>query len=363
MIVSLILLTILLYIIYLKWDSFRWIERREPFTMEETYQIQFTGGTPPGFKTKIYTLTVPTKKQETMAVASGTKNQSYYTIIQILSQLMPITNKETNGTNQNLDLLNSGSINLAICQEDLAIERYNNNQPNLEFICGLFDEYFILLGNQKKGINSWRDLKGKKVGFPSVRSGSFQNGVKIAKAYDLEPGVDFQYKNIDSTNRLVNLLLQDKLDAIYLTTNTKNPYLINIVKNLHIKAIGVSDIDPDIIQNYFPHGRPVSINSNQYLDTFEHTDFIKTFAVRAVLVTNKDVNPDIIYYITKQIFQNIDWIRTQMKHHLHNRQLKNDLPGAFIPSEMFHVFKHFPIHQGAKKYYQEIGFLKQVSKN
>jgi TRAP-type uncharacterized transport system substrate-binding protein len=48
-----------------------------------------------------------------------------------------------------------------------------------------------------------------------------------------------------------------------------------------------------------------------------------------------------------------------MNTYLISRTRNNTLEDAFIPSDMFDVHYTLPIHEGAKKYYKEIGWIEQ----
>ena len=372
-ILNLLILTTIFYIFYIKRDTFSIASNMtEEIPIKEEFNIKYldmTQGEAPNYKVPIYTLDIPVIKQKELYIATGVKQQSYDVFGKLLKSLLPIKIQNTNGTAENIELISQRSVNFAICQEDVVIdaregkEPYNKKHENLEFICGLFYEYFILLVDSKKNIKTWQDLKGKKVGFTGKKSGSFQNGIKLARAAGLEPGQDFAYKNVDSTNRLMNLLQDGDFDAVYITSTTKNPYLINISKNLHIKVIGTSGISEAIIKTYFPHARKKYINTNSFQDVLQSTKFIDTFAIRAVLVTNKNDDIDNIYNITKGVFSNITYIKDNMNRYLYSQNRNNSLLDAFIPSDMFDVHKNFTIHEGAKKYYNEIGFIKYEEKN
>ena len=363
----------ILYLFYIKRDTFSIVNQiTEEIPITEEFNIKYldmTQGEAPNFKVPIYTFNVPIIQQTEIYIATGVKEQTYDVFGKHLKTLLPVEVQNTSGTAENIELISQKSVDFGICQEDVAIDAREGNEPytrkykELEFICGLFYEYFILLVDSRKNIKTWQDLKGKKVGFSGVKSGSFQNGLKLARAAGLEPGNDFAYKNINSTNRLMNLLKNNELDAVYITSTTKNPYLINITKNLHIKVIGTNGISDEIVKTYFPHARKKYINTNTFQDVFQSTKFIQTFAIRAVLVTHRDNSTNNIYNITKSIFSNVTSIKDNMDNHLYSQYRNNSLIDAFIPSDMFDVHYKFPIHEGAKKYYNEIGYIKYEVEN
>jgi TRAP transporter TAXI family solute receptor len=370
-IINSLVFLLIIYIFYLKKDAFN-ISNQEQIPIKEEFNINYlsmTQGKAPTYKTPLYTFSVPIITQTEIYISTGVKGQSYDVFGEKLKKLLPLKNQNTNGTKENIELISQKSVDFGICQEDVVMEArqgmkpFNHKYEELQFICGLFYEYFILLADTRKNIKTWQDLKGKKVGFTGANSGSFQNGMKLAKAAGLEPGIDFSYKNVKSTNRLMNLFQNKEFDAVYLTSTIKNPYLINISRNQHIQVIGTNGISDEVIKTYFPHARKKYINTNSFQDSFESTKFIDSFAIRAVLVTNKEKDNDLIYSITKSIFSNIEYIKQEMNNHLFSQYRNNLMRDAFIPSDMFDVHFTFPIHNGAKTYYKEIGFIKHVVKD
>ena len=133
---------------------------------------------------------------------------------------------------------------------------------------------------------------------------------------------------------------------------------INICKNLHIKPIGTDGIKDHVIKSYFPHARKKYLNTNAFQDVLQSTKFINTFAIRAVLATHYKTNENDIYNITKTIFSNIAHFKKKMDEHMYSTYRNNQLIDSFLPSDMFDVHFSLPIHDGAKKYYEEIGFIK-----
>jgi TRAP transporter TAXI family solute receptor len=266
---------------------------------------------------------------------------------------------------QNLRDVNDHKFDLTIVQEELLYnaivgkkpfnnEKDKNKFKNLRFVAGLYYEPFILLTYQNSGINSWKDIKGKTIGFPSKESGSFMNGIKIAQAYGLEAGKDFKYLNVDSMNRLANIFFQKQVDAIYLTTSNKNVYLQNLAKKMSLKFIGTNDIQESILKAYFPCDSVKYINTNNYYTNINTSSFIKTYATRAVIVAHKDVDSTYIYNLTKTLYQKSETLKFAVNNYLFNRDKLNLVEDAFLPSLMGTISEKIEYHPGSQKYYDEM---------
>ena len=256
--------------------------------------------------------------------------------------------------------INSKKVDLMLVQEETFLDAYTGKgqfkKPltNLRFIAGLNYETFVLLTYPESGINSWKDIKGKIIGFPNKKTGSFLNGTKIAHAYGFDAEKDFRYINVDSMNRLANLFFERQIDAIYLTTSNKNPYLKNLAKKMSLKFIGTNDIDENIMKTYFPCSAEKYINTNNFYTNINTASFIKTYATRTVLITNKEMDPDYIYNLTKTLYQKCEELKLLVNNYLYNKDKLNLVRDAFIPSQMSYINDQISYHSGSQKYYDEI---------
>ena len=95
-----------------------------------------------------------------------------------------------------------------------------------------------------------------------------------------------------SMNRLANMFLNKDVDAIYLTTNQKNPYLINLANQTKVRFIGTLGISEDKLKMAFPFGFRKYIDTSHYYPNINQTAFLETYATRALLVTNTDLEED-----------------------------------------------------------------------
>ncbi|MGI9491226.1 MAG: TAXI family TRAP transporter solute-binding subunit [Geminicoccaceae bacterium] len=75
------------------------------------------------------------------------------------------------------------------------------------------------------------------------------------------------------------------------------------------------------------------------------TQDIQTVAKSNLLVARKDVDPEVVYQVTKAVFENLDFLRN-----IHDAMYETSVDRALVGVPM-------PLHPGALRYFQEIGLL------
>jgi hypothetical protein len=333
-------------------SSYAGLNTNEGFQLSNLFSLQ---------KPSILQQSIDTSTEGLPIISLNSENDFKNEVVKYIHNFIPLKQSQSsNFTVGNLKDLNDRKIDLMITQEEIFYNAFTGKAPfmkpltNLRFIAGLYFETFMLLTHTESGINSWKDIKGKIIGFPSKESGSFSNGYKIAQAYGFKPGTDFNYVNVDSMNRLTNLFLQKKIDAIYITTGNKNPYLINLARKMSIKFIGTNDIDESIMKAYFPCETSKYINTNNYYTNINTASFIKTFATRVVIVCHKDLDEEYVYGFTKKLIESSEELKMLSNNYLYNKDKLNLVEDAFMPSQMSYIPEKIEYHHGASKYYNEL---------
>ncbi len=333
-------------------SSYAGLNTNEGFQLSNLFSLQ---------KPSILQYSIDTSTEGLPIISLNSENDFKNEVVKYIHNFIPLKQSQTSGfTVTNLKDLNDKKIDLMITQEEIFYNAVTGKAPfikpltNLRFIAGLYFETFMLLTHTESGINSWKDIKGKIIGFPSKESGSFSNGYKIAQAYGFKPGTDFNYINVDSMNRLTNLFLQKKIDALYISTCNKNPYLINLARKMSIKFIGTNDIDENIMKAYFPCETSKYVNTNNYYTNINTASFIQTYATRVILVCHKDLEEEYIYNFTKKLIESSEELKMLSNNYLYNKDKLNLVEDAFMPSQMAYIPEKIEYHPGAIKYYNEL---------
>lgn len=300
----------------------------------------------------------------TIKMASYKYQTSYHTVIKFLSKFSPLEDIPTSGSIENVELIANKQVDLAICQEDVLIDAYKGQNvfkgspvKNVRFVCGLFYDTFNLITYKDSGIYSWKDIKGKLIGFTGEKTSSYHHGINLAKVAGLKINKDFTAVNVESLNRLCNLLVTKQVDAIYLTTNNKNPYLANLTKEMDIRFIGTKGLDQKIFNYYFPTARKTLLNANNYYNNINISNLLETYGIRSVLVARDDFDQEEVYRIVRKIFTNANNITDMINQYLYNKDQEKMVSEGLVPIEMTYIRKDIPYHKGATKFYYETNYF------
>ena len=130
---------------------------------------------------------------EAITVGSGSKIGAYYAFVQNLKRQLQkkniqLINRGTEGSKENLRLIQSGKLDAAVVQNDIAYYRYYDKQnPNRDFRAALplFAEYFQIIVRKDSGILHIDSLIGKRIALGARESGSYRNAKDILKSAEI----------------------------------------------------------------------------------------------------------------------------------------------------------------------------------
>jgi TRAP transporter TAXI family solute receptor len=356
-------LVILILSVYIYYNYYQ-ISINEGFKSQElTHQnpnYQFIGNNLP-----LYTLR-QNKIIDLPKLGSYHRETVYYKVGEMIRSLYPLNHLSIEGGSIDaIEKLRNGKLDIVMVQENIFNDAilgngFFKNKPlkNTSMITGLFYDTFMLITYQNSGLIGWKDLRGHKIGLPSKNTATHQNFIKLVQCVGLDPDKDMIYINVESPNRLANLLLKKEIDGIFLTSNSKNPYLINLARKMSLRFIGTDEINDDIINLYFPLAHKKVISTTNFYNNINTSALINTYGIREILVARDDVNSKIIYDLIKKIYQNVENLKFGINNFLGTQHRNNELIDAFIPSEMSFIEDTIPIHNGAKNYYIEQGWIK-----
>lgn len=319
--------------------------------------------------------------------------------------------KFTQGSIENLNLLEENRIDFAMCQEDiyynktLGLNKYTKPMKNIRFVCSLYDELYFLIVPKDSKITSFQSLstgfstidENYIIGTGGEESGSLEILKLLCNLFNIEL-IKFEvgqtYKNdkpnilyyvTENINTNFNLLLNKKIHALFYISGPRLSYIVNISQLFPLKFIPFPNETYELfnqIKAYKNTNRTIKIQEN-LIDSNDVKD-VKTQGTRCVLLCSSKVSEEYIYHFLKQIFKNLDYLKSYMINQSGNFEDASilgtiNLKGSndwlkkqkyefidtysdsygtqFKPLEMFYINKNVKYHKGAYKLYREIGYI------
>jgi hypothetical protein len=249
----------------------------------------------------------------------------------------------------NSKLIGSGEADFVIVQNDIGFYAlrgwkplFEKSVPNIRGVASLYSECVQILARKDAKINSVADLKGRKVAVGPPKSGPEQNSLQILEAYGLK-FEDLGKVEWLTINESMNFLKENKIDALFFLGAVGYPAITGTASQIETVMVPIDDAHADLLIKKFPFYAKGKIPAGIYkgIDTG-----VPTVSVWTMLAARAELEEDIVYQMTKAIFENT---KTMSAAHAVGKQVKleNALVGMPIP-----------LHMGAEKFYREKGMVR-----
>ncbi len=251
------------------------------------------------------------------------------------------------GSLANLTALQSGKVSSAFVQSDVAYWAYTGTGlftnkdalGDLRAIASLYPEAIHIVIRKDQSIASVSDLRGKRVSVGARKSGTLLQSRLVLAAYQLsEDDVQPQYMNVSQS---IEKMKNDELDAMFFSVGAPAPALEQLFTDSD--DFTLLSLDKKQQQDIFRQGHyffPYSIAA----DTYPNIGEVKTISVYALWLCSASADDELVYQMTKALWS--DAAQQLLNSSFIGKQIdiEHSLNGIGIP-----------LHDGAKKYYNEIG--------
>ncbi len=251
----------------------------------------------------------------------------------------------TEGSVANVKAINFGRMESGFSQADVAYWALNGTEifedygpfKNLRSIANLFPESLHLVVRRESGIRKLTDLKGKRVSVDREGSGT-QADVKLvlqAVGMSLE---DFE-PQYDSSGVAADKLRAGELDGFFLVAGPPAIAVSELAEDGLITLVPIEGPEIDNLIAERPFLRPSRIRSGTYFNVRS----VATISVGAQWLVSSEVPEDVVYDITKALF-NAKSRELFLAGHPQGRHInsREALDGLVVP-----------LHPGARRYYSE----------
>jgi TRAP transporter TAXI family solute receptor len=256
------------------------------------------------------------------------------------------TVEATGGSVFNINGVLGGDLEFGIAQSDRQFQAYNGQsewkdkgpQKDLRSVFSIYPEQITLLAAVDAKIDSVADLKGKRVNLGDPGSGNRQNAIDVLEAAGLNYEKDLKAESVKASEAAA-LVQDEKIDAYFYTVGHPNGSFKEATAGTRkAKFIPITVVDellkktPYYAKSFIPY---------ELYPTAENKANIDTIGVQATLITSAKVPDEIVYAITKEVFERLDDFKKL--HPAYSTITKESMLQGLAA----------PIHPGAMKYFKE----------
>lgn len=295
---------------------------------------------------------MPAQAEQFVNVLTGGTSGVYYPMGVALSKIyadnIPDVRpavQSTKASAENLNLLQQGRGEVGLALGDSVDSAWKGDADagfakplgKLRGLAAIYPNYIQIVARADSNINSLADLKGKRVSVGAPKSGTELNARAIFGANGISYD-DFEKTEYLPFGESVQLIQNRQLDATLISAGLGVAAIRDLSSNTEITIVPVTaeevaKIGVAVIQ-------PAVIPANTY--TGQTTD-VPTASIINFLITHEDVPEDLVYQMTKSMFENLDQLAAA-----HSAGKAITLAGALTGMPL-------PLHPGAQRYYTEKG--------
>ncbi|WP_085126092.1 TAXI family TRAP transporter solute-binding subunit [Tistlia consotensis] len=256
----------------------------------------------------------------------------------------------SNGSVANITAIHGGTLESGFSQSDVAYWAYHGTgvfegKPkvdDLRAIANLYPETIHLVARKGSGIKSPADLKGKRVSLDEPGSGTLVDARIVLAAYGLsEKDVQPEYLK---PNAAGDRLRDGALDAFFFVGGYPAGAISELATSAGVELVPITGPQAEKILKDYGFFSTDTVPADTYKDVGE----TKTISVNAQWVTSSKVDGDLIYGITKALWN------ANTRKLLDNGHAK----GKVIREETALNGIGIPLHPGAERFYKEAGLIK-----
>jgi hypothetical protein len=284
-----------------------------------------------------------------LILATGGTAGTYYPFGGALARIwntkipgMNVTAQTTGASAENVRLINKKEVELALVQSDTLDFAYNAKESFKEKLTGmqavavLYPEIIQVVVAAGSPAKSFADLKGLKMGVGAPGSGTEANFRQLLDVYGM--GKEDIKANYLSFSESAEQFKDKHIDAFIVTAGIPNAAIMDISTQNEIRLLNIAPDMAAKLAARYPFLSTAKVPANTYKGL---TEEVNTVAVNAVLIVSSQLKEDVVYQLTKALFDNQAELASA-----HAKGAELSLPAAVKGVSI-------PFHPGAAKYYKE----------
>jgi TRAP transporter TAXI family solute receptor len=258
--------------------------------------------------------------------------------------------ESTGGSVFNVNTIKSGELDLGLAQSDV---QYNalkgvgqfkeaGAYGDLRAVFSVHPEPFTVLARKEAGVTKFEDLKGKRFNVGNPGSGTRASLEELLETMGWKLS-DFSLAAELKADEHGPALCDNKIDGFFYGVGHPSANIQDPTTTCGAKLVPLANAAVDKLVAEKPYYAKVSIPGGMYNNNPNPTP---TYGVLATMVSSAKVPDDVIYAVTKAVFENFEEFKK-----LHPAFANLD------PKKMVKDGLSAPLHPGAEKYYKEKGLL------
>ena len=292
-------------------------------------------------------------------IATATTGGTYYPGGIALSQLwvekggMMASATTSAGSIENINLLMADEANVVAIQSNIlqyayeGIDIYEGKaNKKLRILTPNFSQPYQMVIRDGAGINSLKDLIGKRVVTGRAGSGTHLTHVKIFEAmgFTLNDVVQSNVGQAEAVDAIRNGLADASILIGIIPLGPISDAMA--APGTNVKLYSMSDEEIGIILEKNVWMSPMTIPAGSYIGL---TEDVKTIGHIGYWAVRDDFPEDVAYHLVKTAYENTDWLKAAYSGYANESFLNPSYGITRMP---------VPVHPGAMKYYKESGLVK-----
>ena len=258
------------------------------------------------------------------------------------------TVESTGGSVFNINAILSGDLEFGIAQSDRQTQAYAGEadwadagpQKKLRAVFSIHPELVSLLAADDANINTIADLRGKTVNIGNPGSGNRGNAIDALENAGLNWETDLKAEGLKASEA-AKMLQDGRIDAYFYTVgHPSGSFKEATAGKRKVHFVPITNVEGLLAKYPFYAKSNIPIS---FYPQASNTSDVPTYGVKATLCTSADVSDDVVYAITREVFENFE-------------EFKGLHPAySVLTKESMLDGLSAPIHDGAMRYFKEAG--------
>lgn len=285
----------------------------------------------------------------TLKVAAGERGSDAHTLMREVSEVLERHSEtlrlevlESRNSSEAISAINSRAVDLA------TIESNTPAYATINLVADLFPDYFLLISREPsesppfpQAISTIEDIRGRRIAIPEAATVGNLSFWSAIDHYKLPPESfrTFAWPR----ERTFEGIITGQVDAIFLLSSVRDPFLLSLVEEAGIRNIGLRFIplaQAEAMALKRPYLEPVKIVRGAFDGQvpLPREDVI-TPSLQRLLVAHADTGEELVRELVETIFENRLDLLIRMSLTSAIRDPRSERTAAL------------PIHEGARRYY------------